>query len=63
LATLAISDAPREGWANVGGETWRVVSSTPLARSQKVRVLARRGPVLEVVPLDQPPQGVFDIKK
>jgi membrane-bound serine protease (ClpP class) len=52
-----LGDAPREGWANVGGETWRVVSSTPLARSQKVRVVARRGPVLEVAPLDQPPQG------
>jgi membrane-bound serine protease (ClpP class) len=47
-----LGDAPREGWANVGGETWRVVSSTPLARAQKVRVLARRGPVLEVAPVD-----------
>jgi membrane-bound serine protease (ClpP class) len=52
-----LGDAPREGWANVGGETWRVVSASPLARAQKVRVVARRGPVLEVAPLDQPAQG------
>ncbi len=52
-----LGDAPREGWANVGGETWRVVSSTPLARAQKVRVLARRGPVLEVAPFDNHVQG------
>jgi membrane-bound serine protease (ClpP class) len=47
-----LGDTAREGWANVGGETWRVVSSTPLSRAQKVRVLARRGPVLEVAPFD-----------
>jgi membrane-bound serine protease (ClpP class) len=47
-----LGDAPHEGWANVGGETWRVVSVTPLARAQKVRVVARRGAVLEVAPLD-----------
>jgi membrane-bound serine protease (ClpP class) len=47
-----LGDAPHEGWANVGGETWRVVSATPLARAQKVRVVARRGRVLEVAPLD-----------
>jgi membrane-bound serine protease (ClpP class) len=52
-----LGDAPREGWANVGGETWRVVSATPLARAQKVRVLARRGAVLEVAPFDNHVQG------
>jgi membrane-bound serine protease (ClpP class) len=52
-----LGDAAREGWANVGGETWRVVSSTPLTRAQKVRVLARRGAVLEVAPLDNHAQG------
>jgi membrane-bound serine protease (ClpP class) len=52
-----LGDAPREGWANVGGETWRVVSDTPLARSQKVRVVARRGAVLEVAPLPNHAQG------
>lgn len=47
-----LDDAPREGWANVGGETWRVVSDTPLARAQKVRVVGRDGPVLRVAPLN-----------
>ena len=43
-----LDDAQREGWANVRGETWRVVSATPLRRGQKVRVVARKGPLLEV---------------
>jgi membrane-bound serine protease (ClpP class) len=52
-----LGDASREGWANVGGETWRVISDTPLQRAQKVRVLARHGPVLEVAPFDNHAQG------
>jgi membrane-bound serine protease (ClpP class) len=47
-----LGDAAGEGWANVGGETWRVVSDAPLARAQKVRVVARHGPVLRVAPLN-----------
>ena len=43
-----LDDTQREGWANVGGETWRIVSSVPLRRAQKVRVVARRGALLEV---------------
>lgn len=42
--------AQREGWANVGGETWRVVSKVPLSDGQPVRVVARHGPILEVEP-------------
>jgi membrane-bound serine protease (ClpP class) len=42
--------AHHEGWAHLRGETWRVVSKTPLQRRQKVRVVARKGLVLEVVP-------------
>jgi membrane-bound serine protease (ClpP class) len=38
------------GWARIHGENWRVVSSTPLRPGQKVRVLARKGLVLEVAP-------------
>lgn len=52
-----LDDAAREGWANIGGETWRVTTATPLLRSQRVRVLARRGAVLEVAPEDNPAQG------
>jgi membrane-bound serine protease (ClpP class) len=52
-----LDDATREGWANVGGETWRVVTRTPLSRAQKVRVVGRQGPVLEVTPFDNHAQG------
>jgi membrane-bound serine protease (ClpP class) len=52
-----IDDAAGEGWANVGGETWHVVSATPLARAQQVRVVGKRGPLLEVAPLDNHRQG------
>jgi membrane-bound serine protease (ClpP class) len=52
-----LDDAAHEGWANVGGETWRVVTTTPLARAQHVRVLARRGSVLEVAPLQDLSKG------
>jgi len=47
-----LGDAVREGWANVGGETWRVVSDTPLRAGQRVRVVGRSGRVLRVVPFD-----------
>nr|WP_267498815.1 NfeD family protein [Massilia sp. IC2-278] len=47
-----LGDAVREGWANVGGETWRVVSDTPLRKRQRVRVIGRSGRVLRVVPAD-----------
>jgi membrane-bound serine protease (ClpP class) len=42
--------AHHEAWARLRGETWRVVSKTPLRRRQKVRVVARKGLLLEVVP-------------
>lgn len=47
-----LGDAAREGWANVGGETWRVVTDTPLAQGQRVRVVGRRGRVLQVAPFE-----------
>jgi membrane-bound serine protease (ClpP class) len=47
----------REGWALLRGETWRVVSNTPLQRAQKVRVVARNGLVLEVVPAGNNEKG------
>jgi membrane-bound serine protease (ClpP class) len=45
-----LGDAQRAGWANIGGETWRVISDTPLYEGQEVRVLARSGPELLVEP-------------
>ena len=47
-----LADAARDGWANAGGETWRVVSEAPLRRGQRVRIVARRGRALDVVPID-----------
>ena len=49
-------DPVREGWANIGGETWQVVADAPLARGERVRVLGRRGRVLLVAPLAQSPE-------
>lgn len=46
-----VEDAPSgEGWARIHGENWRVVSKVPLQRGQKVRVVRRRGLVLEAAP-------------
>ncbi len=47
-----LADAAGDGWANAGGETWRVHSQAPLRRGQRVRIVARRGAVLEVAPID-----------
>ncbi|WP_345816213.1 nodulation protein NfeD [Paraburkholderia sp. PREW-6R] len=40
------------GWARVQGERWRVSSTAPLAAGHAVRVIARRGLTLTVVPTD-----------
>ncbi len=45
-----LDDTAREGWANAGGETWRVTSPVALKRGQQVRIVGRAGSVLEVVP-------------
>jgi membrane-bound serine protease (ClpP class) len=46
----ALSDFEREGWAQVRGETWRVVSPAPLARGERVRVTGIDGLTLRVEP-------------
>ena len=38
----------QDGWARVHGETWRIKSSQPLQRKQKIRVVRMDGLVLEV---------------
>lgn len=40
------------GWARVHGENWRVISASPLMPGQKIKVVAREGLVLQVVPAD-----------
>ncbi|WP_119155472.1 NfeD family protein [Caldimonas tepidiphila] len=42
-------------WVRFEGEHWQAASESPLRPGQKVRVLARRGLVLDVAPLDSPP--------
>jgi membrane-bound serine protease (ClpP class) len=42
----------RSAWARVDGELWQVTGSVPLRRAQAVRVTAREGLVLQVVPAD-----------
>jgi len=44
----ALADFEREGWAQVRGETWRVVSAAPLASGQKLRVTGVDGLTLRV---------------
>jgi membrane-bound serine protease (ClpP class) len=43
-----------EGWVRLEGELWKALAPCPLRRGQRVRVVARRGLVLDVIPLDKP---------
>ncbi|MGF6381664.1 membrane-bound serine protease (ClpP class) [Paraburkholderia atlantica] len=45
------ASGPLGGWARVHGERWRVSSTTPAAPGQSVRVTARNGLTLTVVPV------------
>ncbi|HEX6318686.1 MAG TPA: nodulation protein NfeD [Burkholderiales bacterium] len=44
----ALEDFPAEGWARVHGERWRVRSSAPVRRGEKLRVTGMHGLVLDV---------------
>ncbi|WP_374192484.1 NfeD family protein [Trinickia acidisoli] len=46
------------GWARVHGERWRVCAAAPLAAGAHVRVTGRHGLTLDVVPIEEPKQGV-----
>ncbi|MCC8400546.1 nodulation protein NfeD [Paraburkholderia sp. MMS20-SJTN17] len=46
-----VSGGTLAGWARVHGERWRVSSTTPAAPGQSVRVTARNGLTLTVVPV------------
>jgi membrane-bound serine protease (ClpP class) len=47
---VALADIAREGWAQVRGENWRVVSAEPLARGERLRVTGIEGLTLRVEP-------------
>jgi len=46
----ALGDFDAEGWARVHGEQWKVRSSRPVRRGQRLRVTAMEGLVLQVEP-------------
>lgn len=49
---------PLGGWVQLQGENWQVVSQVPLQPGQQVRVLARKGSMLDVATTeDTSPQG------
>lgn len=47
---VALDDFDLEGWARVHGEQWKVRSSRPVRRGQKLRVTGMQGLVLSVEP-------------
>ena len=53
-----LDDSDAEGWARIHSEQWRVRSTAPLERGQRVRVTARKELLLTVVPVDD--QGLGD---
>jgi len=49
---------PLSGWVLLQGENWQVLSQAPLQPGQQVRVLARKGLLLDVAVVEEaPPQG------
>jgi membrane-bound serine protease (ClpP class) len=49
---------PTSGWVLLQGENWQVLSQAPLQPGQQVRVLARKGLLLDVAAVEEaPPQG------
>ena len=57
-STAEVLQASRhEGWVGLRGEIWRATSAAPLQAAQQVRVLARDGSVLRVVPAGSGEKG------
>jgi membrane-bound serine protease (ClpP class) len=50
---VVLEDTGTEGWARIRSEQWHVRSPVPLKRGQDVRVTARNGLVLTVMPLNE----------
>lgn len=50
---VMLEDAGTEGWARIHSERWQVQSPVSLERGQDVRVTARNGLVLTVMPLNE----------
>ncbi|GLZ88474.1 hypothetical protein Pres01_45250 [Metapseudomonas resinovorans] len=56
LLDLGVGD-PHIGWVQLQGERWQVRSDAPLRSGQRVRVLARKGLLLDVTADERPPKG------
>ena len=56
VLSLQIGDACH-GWVHLQGERWQVTSAKPLQIGQRVRVVARKGLMLEVAATDAVPVG------
>ena len=55
--TAVQADNPCNGWVLLQGEHWQVLSATPLQTGQQVRVVARKGLLLEVTTAEAAPRG------
>jgi membrane-bound serine protease (ClpP class) len=52
------ADNAQGGWVRLQGEAWKVISQAPLQPGQQVRVVARRGLMLDVAAAENlPPRG------
>lgn len=56
VTSLQAGNACR-GWVHLQGEQWQVLSATPLQAGQRVRVVARKGLLLQVAAADAAPVG------
>jgi len=55
--TVVESPDTRNGWVQLQGERWQVSSATPLHTGQPVRVVGRKGLLLQVAAADAAPLG------
>ncbi|WP_338521707.1 NfeD family protein [Pseudomonas batumici] len=55
LVTALKTDNACAGWVRLQGENWQILSPTPLHPGQQVQVIARKGLLLEVKAVDDPP--------
>ncbi|VVP56754.1 hypothetical protein PS838_05748 [Pseudomonas fluorescens] len=54
---MSLAGNAYNGWVHLQGEKWQVLSATPLQPGQRVRVMARKGLLLEVAAADAAPGG------
>ncbi|WP_309676590.1 NfeD family protein [Pseudomonas sp.] len=54
---MSLTGNAYNGWVHLQGEKWQVLSATPLQPGQRVRVVARKGLLLEVAAADAAPGG------